>query len=209
MKPSAPGIAPTPAKIQTPLPSDDPSPKIENSADWYIWTRQLAEWVLRQHAKGEMNALRLSVVFDVVEYETKRNNTNEASLVSRVTELEKALEQHEKEIHRLRAGSNYVADDEMYPRRVSFSNGRIVSIAEEGGKTFLKVTPPDPFVPEGVDPNECSYCKHCETPIRDREIYNGKRVWLDDRGGMFCKAAKDRKTILAHSPKLERAMEGK
>jgi hypothetical protein len=59
-----------------------------------------------------------------------------------------------------------------------------------------------PRVPEGVDPNECSYCKHCETPIRDRELYHGRRVWIDERGGIFCKTANDRNSILGHEPKL-------
>lgn len=46
----------------------------------------------------------------------------------------------EEAIHELRAGSNYVADDEIYPRQVNFANGRIVSIAEEDGKTFLRIS---------------------------------------------------------------------
>lgn len=38
-----------------------------------------------------------------------------------------------------RVGTNYVADDTTYPQRVSFDNNRVVEIAEENGKYFLRV----------------------------------------------------------------------
>jgi hypothetical protein len=44
-----------------------------------------------------------------------------------------------EEIHRLRAGSNYIADDEIYPTRIEFANGRIVTIKSEDSRVFLGI----------------------------------------------------------------------
>jgi len=37
------------------------------------------------------------------------------------------------------SGSNYVADDEIYPTRVEFANGRVVAIKSEDGRVFLGI----------------------------------------------------------------------
>ena len=39
----------------------------------------------------------------------------------------------------LSSGSNYVADDEVYPTRVEFANGRVVAIKHEDGRVFLGI----------------------------------------------------------------------
>ena len=42
-------------------------------------------------------------------------------------------------VHELKAGSNYVADDAVYPTRIEFANGRVVAIKSEEGRWFLGV----------------------------------------------------------------------
>lgn len=39
----------------------------------------------------------------------------------------------------MRGGGNYTTDDDTYPQRVTFADGRVVSIAREGNKVFLAV----------------------------------------------------------------------
>lgn len=58
----------------------------------------------------------------------------------RIRELiPQALERRENHSQKGRAGTNYVADDSVYPTRIEFFNGRVVAIKEEDGRVFLGV----------------------------------------------------------------------
>jgi len=63
---------PEPPTLQTPLPSEHPSPKRDDFPEWPQWTEALAYWVLGRVHAGEMSSGRLACVFDVVEFEAKR-----------------------------------------------------------------------------------------------------------------------------------------
>lgn len=48
----------------------------------------------------------------------------------------------------------------------------------------------------------CSYCKHCNRPIRER-LFRGMPTWFTEEGQIFCRPAEDQKSLLGHEPKIE------
>lgn len=56
----------------TPLPINNPAPKRIDFASWSDWTLALARWVLERDDANDMSPGRLACVFDVVEFEGKK-----------------------------------------------------------------------------------------------------------------------------------------